>query len=138
METDNPYQSPESTPNPYESPKTTDANSVSAKCSFCRTVPSDGPLMQGPDPNLYICESCARAAVAEFEAHSKGRNRLRRFLLGLLAAAVVLVLVWDAFISDEPQITVQGLLFAGGCFLALDLIIVAVGAIRRKLVHRKE
>ena len=136
METANPDRSPESTPNPYESPKATDANTVSARCSFCKTVPTDGPLMQGPDPNLYICESCARAAVAEFEAHSKGRNRLRRLLLGLLVAAVVIVLIWDAFISDEPQITVQGLLFVGACFLAFDLIIVAVGAIRRKLARR--
>ena len=136
METDNPYQSPESAPNPYESPKGTDANTASARCSFCRTVPTDGPLMQGPDPDLFICESCARAAVAEFEAHSKGRNRLRWFLLGLVAAVFVLVLIWDAFISDEPQITGQGLLFAAGCFLALDLIIVAAGAIRRKLARR--
>jgi hypothetical protein len=138
MEPDNPGQSPESTPNPYESPKGTDGNTVSARCSFCRKVPADGPLMQGPDPNLYICESCAKTAVAEFAAHSKGRNRLRRFLLGLLAAVGAVVLIWDAFFSGEPQITVQALLIVGACFLAFDLLRLAVGTIWRKLAHREE
>lgn len=118
----------ETDPNPHLPSKPAGESARTIACSFCGKSPTDGPLVQAPNQDVYICRRCARIAGREID----GSRQPSWFELGVsfflgLSLTSLVALNWLS--GDEAHIgwlwsligLVVGLLFLGHCAIASAL-----------------